>query len=89
VLCYAVGLVECLRLMLIWGSRKARDMDHVLTISFVVIWYLMITIDANAMLVGIMNPVYFQMCADMALQRYIHKEKRKSEKVGISGWDCQ
>lgn len=35
----------------------------------------MITIDANAMLVGIMNPVYSQMCADMALQRYIHKEK--------------
>jgi len=44
----------------------------------------MITIDANAMLVGIMNPVYFQMRADMALQRYIHKEKRKVEKVGIS-----
>lgn len=40
----------------------------------------MITIDANAMLVGIMNPVYSQMCADMALQRYIHKEKKGKTK---------
>jgi hypothetical protein len=36
----------------------------------------MVTIDANAMLVGIMNPVYSQMCANMALQRYIHKENK-------------
>jgi hypothetical protein len=45
----------------------------------------MITIDANAMVVGIMNPVYSKMCASMALQRYIHKEKkRKNEKVRIN-----
>jgi hypothetical protein len=29
------------------------------------------------MRVGIMNPVYSQMCADMALQRYIHKENKE------------
>ena len=51
---------------------------------FCSIWYLTITIDANAMLVGIMNPVYFQMCADMVLQRYIHKEKGKDEEVEIN-----
>lgn len=41
----------------------------------------MITIDANAMLVGIMNPVYTQMCAEMALK----ETKGKVVKVGING----
>lgn len=42
----------------------------------------MITIDADAMLVGIMNPVYSQTCAYTALRTYIHKGEKEESREG-------